>query len=101
MNLEKIIAVTKKKKYTIVKQDDLKELLSQSKIVMEKDTHIGRFQHVRPLPVDFILVIGILMIALVDIHSHFSAVFHDILEIMNSLLDPSHIITGFSQSIDP
>lgn len=41
MNLEKIIAVAKKKKYTIVKQDDLKELLSQSKIIIEKDTHIS------------------------------------------------------------
>jgi len=41
MNLEKIIALAKKKKYTIVKQDDLKELLSQSKIIIEKDTHIS------------------------------------------------------------
>ena len=41
MNLEKIIAVAKKKKYTFVKQDDLKELLSQSKIIIEKDTHIS------------------------------------------------------------
>ena len=41
MNLEKIIAVAKKKKYTIVKQDDLKELLSQSKIIIEEDTHIS------------------------------------------------------------
>ncbi|MGB5289020.1 MAG: hypothetical protein WBN42_11075 [Ignavibacteriaceae bacterium] len=55
MNLEKIIAVAKKKKYSIVKQDNLKELLFQSKIIIEKDTHIS--DKIRLLKLDNDLII--------------------------------------------
>ncbi|MGB5530902.1 MAG: hypothetical protein WBQ32_13120 [Ignavibacteriaceae bacterium] len=55
MNLEKIIAVAKKKKYSIVKQDNLKELLFQSKIIIEKDTHIS--DKIRLLKLDDDLII--------------------------------------------
>jgi hypothetical protein len=41
MNLEKILITSKKKDYLIIQEEDLKELLSQSKIILEKDTHIS------------------------------------------------------------
>jgi hypothetical protein len=41
MNLEKILITSKKKDYLIIQEEDLKVLLSQSKIILEKDTHIS------------------------------------------------------------
>jgi len=41
MSPEKIIEATKKKKYSIITEEDFKELLSHSIIVIEKDTHIS------------------------------------------------------------
>jgi len=41
MNLEKIISAVKKKKYLVINKKDLDELLSTSKIIIEKDTHIS------------------------------------------------------------
>ena len=41
MSIQKIIVVTKKKKYSIITKEDFKELLSQSKVIIEKDTLIS------------------------------------------------------------
>ena len=55
MNLEKIIAVAKKKNYSILKKEDLEELLSQSKVIIEKDTLIS--DKIRLLKLDNDLII--------------------------------------------
>lgn len=41
MNLEKIISSAKRVKYLSISKEDLNELLSQSKIIIEKDTYIS------------------------------------------------------------
>lgn len=41
MGIQKIVDSTKKKNYSIIKKDDLEELLSQSKVIIEKDTLIS------------------------------------------------------------
>jgi hypothetical protein len=41
MNIEKIISSVKKKKYSSISKEELAELLSQSKILIEKDTYIS------------------------------------------------------------
>ena len=41
MSVQKVIDETKKKNYSIIKKEDLEELLSQSKIIIEKDTNIS------------------------------------------------------------
>jgi hypothetical protein len=41
MNLPKIIASAKKKKYLIISELDLKELLSLSKLIIEENTYIS------------------------------------------------------------
>jgi len=41
MNLPKVIASAKKKKYLTIKKEELKILLDQSKILLEKDTYIS------------------------------------------------------------
>ena len=41
MGIQKIVDATKKKNYSIIKKDDLEELLSQSKVIIEKDTLIS------------------------------------------------------------
>lgn len=40
MKLDRIISA-KKKKYSIITKEDLNEILYQSKIIIEKDTHIS------------------------------------------------------------
>ena len=41
MSIQKIVNATKKKNYSLIKEEDLKELLSQSKVIIEKDTLIS------------------------------------------------------------
>ena len=41
MSIQKIVDATKKKDYSIIKKEDLEELLSQSKVIIEKDTLIS------------------------------------------------------------
>ena len=41
MSIEKIISLVKKKKYSSISKEELNELLSQSKILIEKDTYIS------------------------------------------------------------
>ena len=41
MSIQKIVDATKKKNYSIIKKEDLEELLSQSKVIIEKDTLIS------------------------------------------------------------
>jgi hypothetical protein len=41
MNLEKILISNKKKNYSIINKEDLNEILLNSKILIEKDTHIS------------------------------------------------------------
>lgn len=41
MSIQKIVDATKKKNYSIIKKEDLEDLLSHSIIVIEKDTHIS------------------------------------------------------------
>jgi hypothetical protein len=41
MNLQRIIASAKKKKYLIISEVELKELLSLSKLVIEENTYIS------------------------------------------------------------
>ena len=41
MNLEKIISSAKRVKYLNISKEELNELLSQSKIIIEKDTYIS------------------------------------------------------------
>ena len=41
MNTDKIISKIKKKKYSSISNEDLNELISQSKIIIEKDTYIS------------------------------------------------------------
>ncbi|HEY6626595.1 MAG TPA: hypothetical protein VIZ21_06550 [Ignavibacteriaceae bacterium] len=41
MNLERIISSIKKKKYLMISEPELNELLSQSKMIIEEDTYIS------------------------------------------------------------
>ena len=41
MSIQKIVDATKKKNYTIIKKEEVEELLSQSKVIIEKDTLIS------------------------------------------------------------
>jgi len=41
MNLERIISSIKKKKYLMISEPELNELLSQSKMISEEDTYIS------------------------------------------------------------
>ena len=41
MSIQKIVDATKKSNYSIIKKEDLKELLSQSKIIIEKETLVS------------------------------------------------------------
>ena len=41
MNLERIISSTKKKKYLIISEAELNELLSHSKMIIEENTYIS------------------------------------------------------------
>jgi len=41
MNTDKIISKIKKKKYSSISNEDLNELISRSKIIIEKDTYIS------------------------------------------------------------
>lgn len=41
MNLDRIISSVKKKKYLIISQPELNELLSQSKMIIEENTYIS------------------------------------------------------------
>ena len=41
MNLERIISSIKKKKYLIISEPELNELLSHSKMIIEENTHIS------------------------------------------------------------
>jgi len=41
MNLERIISSIKKKKYLMISEPELNELLSQSKMIIEEDTNIS------------------------------------------------------------
>jgi hypothetical protein len=41
MNLEAIISTAKKKKYLIISESELNELLSQSNIIIEENTYIS------------------------------------------------------------
>jgi hypothetical protein len=55
MNLEKIISTAKKNKYSIINKEELDKLLSQSQILVEKDTHIS--DKIRLLKLDNDLII--------------------------------------------
>jgi len=41
MNLERIISSIKKKRYLMISEDELNELLSNSKIIIEENTYIS------------------------------------------------------------
>lgn len=55
MNIEKIISTLKKKKYSDISKENLNELLSKSKILIEKDTFIS--DKIRLLKIDNELII--------------------------------------------
>ena len=55
MNLEKILSAAKKNKYSIINKEELEKLLSQSKTLIEKDTHIS--DKIRLLKLDNDLII--------------------------------------------
>jgi hypothetical protein len=55
MNLEKIISKAKKNKYFLINKEELEQLLSQSKTIIEKDTHIS--DKIRLLKLDNDLII--------------------------------------------
>jgi hypothetical protein len=55
MNLEKILSAAKKNKYSIINNEELEKLLSQSQTLIEKDTHIS--DKIRLLKIDNDLII--------------------------------------------
>ena len=55
MNLKKILSAAKKDKYHIINKEELEKLLSQSKTLIEKDTHIS--DKIRLLKLDNDLII--------------------------------------------
>jgi guanylate kinase len=55
MNLEKILSAAKKDKYYIISKEELEKLLSDSELIIEKDTHIS--DKIRLLKLDNDLII--------------------------------------------
>ena len=55
MNLEILISDARKNKFTIIKAEDLEELLSHSKILIEKETHLS--DKIRLLKINETLII--------------------------------------------
>ena len=55
MNLEKILSTAKQNKYSIINNEELEKLLSQSQTLIEKDTHIS--DKIRLLKIDNDLII--------------------------------------------
>ena len=55
MNLEKILSTAKQNKYSIINNEELEKLLSESETIIEKDTHIS--DKIRLLKLDGDLII--------------------------------------------
>ena len=55
MNLEKILSTAKQNKYSIINNEELEKLLSESETIIEKDTHIS--DKIRLLKLDNDLII--------------------------------------------